>query len=141
MTVHAQPLQPPFQGPADGAVTDDGRSPAGQLPSPKALVGDGAVPEHLELPDIPVGGQDPAGEGDEQTDGQFGDCVRVAPRRADHGHSGGGGGAYVNVVRVATCCCHRDQWQFEDRGVHEVRLHHQDVGALGHESLSQPGPS
>ncbi len=137
---HPQPLQPPFQGLADGTEPDDGRPPAGQFPSPEALVRDSTVPEHLELPYIPVGREDPAGQRDEQAYGQFRHTVSVAARRPYDGHSRGRGGTHVNVVRVASRRRHREKWQFEDGGVHQVRLDDHDVGPLGHEALGQPGP-
>ena len=44
---HAEALEPPADGAADGAEADEAGGAAGQLPRPEALVGDRAVAEHL----------------------------------------------------------------------------------------------
>ena len=136
---HAEASQAPIEGPANGAIPDDGGPPAGHLPSAKTLIRDGPVPEHLRLTDIPVSGQDVAGQRDKQADCELGDCICVSSGCADHRYAGGCGSPHVDVVWVTACCCHRHKWQLEYGGVNEVRFHDRDVSILGHKALGQTG--
>ena len=61
MHAHAEALEPPPHGPADGAEADQPGGPARQLPGPEALVGDRAVAVHLALAHVAVGGHDAGG--------------------------------------------------------------------------------
>src|SRR5206468_10223629 len=84
-----------------GAETDEPGGLSGQLPRAEALVGDGAVGENALGAHVVVGGQDVAGGGEEQGDGELGDGVGVAPRRVEHGDAGGGCAGDVDVVGIA----------------------------------------
>ena len=76
---------------ADRAQPDQAGRPAGQLPGPEALVGDGAVLVDLARADVGVGGHHAAGGGEEQRHGQLGHGVGVATRGTEHGYPGRGG--------------------------------------------------
>ena len=55
----------------------------------------------------------------------------LRPGRAQHRDPGGGGGGDVDVVGVAPARADREQRQVEDRALHAVGLHDEQVGALG----------
>ena len=52
----------------------------GELPAAEALVGDRAVAVHLALAHVAVGGDEVAGDGEQQADGELGHAVGVAAR-------------------------------------------------------------
>ncbi len=77
-----------------------------------------------------VGGHDEPIRGEHQRQGEFGDGVSVASRRAQHRYPGAGRRVDVDVVGVASTRSDQLQREVEDRPLHRVGLDDQDVGAF-----------
>ena len=135
--LHAQPLQPPSQRPADRAEPDQPGGLPGDLPGPEPLVGDRAVAKHLAGPDIRVGGQQVAGRREQQGERHLGDGVGVAARGVQHRDARAGGAGDVDVVGVAAGRGDGPQRQLEYRTADRIALHDKHIGALGGDPLGQ----
>ena len=108
-----------------------------QLPRPEALVRDRAVAPDLALAHVHVGAHDAAVHRVQQPDGDLGDGVGVAPRRAQHRDAAGGGTGDVDVGRIAAAGADRPQRQLEHRSLDAVALDDEQLGALGDDALGQ----
>ena len=126
---HAEALEAPAGGPADGAQPDEAGGAAGELPAAEALVGDRAVAVHLALAHVAVGGDEVAGDGEQEADGELGHAVGVAPGRPQHGDALGGGAGEVDVGGVAAGRADGDEREVEHRAAALVGLADEDRGA------------
>ncbi len=135
--LHAQPGEAPGRGAPHGPQPHDAHRPAGELPGPEPLVGDGAVAVDLAGAHVEVGPGDPAGDRQQQADGQFGDRVGVAPGGPQHGDALGGGAGDVDVGGITPAGADGHQGEVEHRPLHGVGLHDEQVGALGGDALGQ----
>ncbi len=128
---HAEPLEAPLRGASHRTEPDDADRLARELPRPVPLVGEHAVAVGVTGADVGVGRHDAACHREEQPDGELGDRVGVASRRAEHGNALRRGRGDVDVVGVAATGADREQRQLEHRARDEVGLHDEEVGALG----------
>ncbi len=115
---------------------EPGRQPR-DLPGPEALVGDGAVAEHLAGADVRVGGQHVASGRKEQGDRHLGDRVGVAAGRMQHRDARRDRSRDVDVVGVSAGGRDGTQRQVEYRPAHRIALHDKDVGLFCRRALRE----
>ena len=134
---HAQPGQPPFQCPADGAEThESGRAP-GDLPGAEPLIRDGAVAEHLACPHLPVGRHHVAGGGEQKCERHLGNRVGIAGRRVQHRNARRRRTGHVDVVRVAAGGGDCPQSEVEHRTSNRITLHDNNIGGFCTDPLGE----
>ena len=110
---------------------DDAHGPPGQLPRSEALVGDRAIAVDLAFADVAVGGEEMAGDGEQQRHRDLGDAVGVPAGGAQHGDPGCRGARDVDVGGVAPGRADGHEREVEHRALHLVGLADDDGGALG----------
>ena len=135
--LHAQAAQAPAQRPPHRTQTHQPHRLPRQLPGPVALVRDLPVAVDLPLPHVAVRRHDAPGRSEQQCHRQFGHRVRVAPRGAEHGNAGGGGGRHVDVGRVAAAAAHGDDGLLVELGAADIALDDHDRGTLRRHAFGQ----
>ena len=135
--IHAEAAQAPAQGTAHRAEPDQADRPAVELPGPVALVRDFAVPVDLAFAHVAVSGDDAAGGGEQQGNGELGHGIGVASRGTQDGYPGRGRGRHIDVGGITAAAADSEDRLLVEVSAADVALDDDDVGALGGRPLGQ----